>query len=85
MQIDVIFITPNNSSGIYQDLADEYDAKEPPTWSLLLSQSCRSKGYSVSIIDANAENLTDSETKYRILDLNTKILCFVVYGQNVNA
>ena len=85
MQIDVIFITPNNSSGIYQDLANEYAAKEPPTWSLLLAQSCRSKGYSVAIIDANAENLTDSETRSRILELNPKILCFVVYGQNVNA
>jgi hypothetical protein len=40
--IDVLFIIPGNANGIYQNLADNYAAIEPPTWALLLAQSCRS-------------------------------------------
>ena len=38
--IDVLFITPNNSNGIYQELSNKYSAIETPTWSLLLAQIC---------------------------------------------
>ena len=60
--IDVLFITPNNKKKIYQGLSDDYSAIEPPTWSLLLAQSCRSIGYNVSILDTTAENLNNSES-----------------------
>ena len=83
--MDVVFITPANSKKIYQELANEYTAIEPPTWSLLLAESCRSKGYKVSIIDCNAENLNLEETFNRVTKLKPKLICFVVYGQNVNA
>lgn len=83
--IDVLFISPGNSKGIYQDLADKYAAIEPPTWSLLLAESCRSIGHKVGICDANAEQLTGSDVLERIKQLNPRLICFVVYGQNVNA
>ena len=83
--MDVVFITPANSKKIYQELANEYTAIEPPTWSLLLAESCRSKGYKVSILDCNAENLNLEETFNRVTKLKPKLICFVVYGQNVNA
>ena len=83
--IDVLFITPNNPKTIYQDLSVNYSAIEPPTWSLLLSQSCRSKGYKVSLLDCLAENLNFEQSLEKIKKFNPKLLCFVVYGQNVNA
>ena len=83
--IDVLFITPNSPKTIYQDLSVNYSAIEPPTWSLLLSQSCRSKGYKVSILDCLAENLNFEQSLEKIKKFNPKLLCFVVYGQNVNA
>ena len=83
--IDVLFITPNNPKTVYQDLSVNYSAIEPPTWSLLLSQSCRSKGYKVSILDCLAENLNFEQSLEKIKKFNPKLLCFVVYGQNVNA
>ena len=83
--IDVLFISPGNSTGIYQDLSETYSAIEPPTWALLLSQSCRSVGFNVSIIDINAERLNKDVVIDRILKLNPRLICFVVYGQNVNA
>ena len=83
--IDVLFIAPGNASGIYQNLADNYAAIEPPTWALLLAESCRSIGYKVSLIDINAEQLGNSEVVDRIKALNPRLICFVVYGQNVNS
>ena len=85
MSIDILFITPNSSKKVYQDLSKDYSAIEPPTWSLLLAQSCRSKGFKVDILDANAERLSDEESFKKVKEINPRIICFVVYGQNVNA
>ena len=83
--IDVLFISPGNANGIYQNLANSYAAIEPPTWALLLAESCRSIGYKVSIIDINAEQLDKDIVINRIKFLNPRLICFIVYGQNVNA
>jgi radical SAM superfamily enzyme YgiQ (UPF0313 family) len=83
--IDVLFITPGNPTGVYQELSKNYSAIEPPTWALLLTEACRSKGYKVALIDANAEKLNGNEVSKRVRKLNPRLICFVVYGQNVNA
>ena len=82
---DVVFLNPSNLIGVYQNLASDYAAIEPPTWALLLAQSVRAKGFKTAIIDAPAELLTDDEVLARIEALKPRLLCFVVYGQNVNA
>lgn len=83
--LDVLFVRPNNSGKIYQGLSNKYSAIETPTWCLLLAESCRSVGYNVAIMDTTAENLSDQESVERIASLNPRLVCFVVYGQNVNA
>ena len=83
--IDVLFISPSNSQVVYQELAINYSAVEPPTWALLLAQAARSKGYEVGILDTCAENLSNEESLSRINQFNPKFICFVVYGQNVNS
>ena len=84
-KLDVLFIAPNNSQGIYQDLAKDYAGIEPPTWACLLAESCRSIGLKVDILDTMAENLSSDQVLDRIKEINTRFICFVVYGQNVNA
>lgn len=83
--MDVLFVNPDSSKQAYQDLAKNYSAIEPPTWSLLLAESCRSKGYSVGILDCDAERLTIPKALTRIDDCKPKLICFVVYGQNPNS
>ena len=83
--IDCLFVNPSNQSEIYQGLSTKYSAIEPPTWILLLAQSLRSQGYVVQILDTNAENLSDEESLERINSLKPRLICFVVYGQNVNS
>lgn len=83
--IDILFITPNSAKKVYQELSNNLSAIETPTWSLLLAESCRSKGGKVAILDCLAENLTLEQSYERIIKLDPKLICFVVYGQNVNA
>jgi anaerobic magnesium-protoporphyrin IX monomethyl ester cyclase len=83
--IDVLFVNPNSSRSSYQGLADKYAAIEPPTWSLLLAEACRSAGFSVAILDCDAERLSPRETAFRISDANAMLCCWTVYGQNPNS
>ena len=83
--MDVLFINPDSSAKAYQDLAEVFSAIEPPTWSLLLAESCRTKGFSVGILDCDAEKLTLEQSVQRIEDLKPRLLLFVVYGQNPNS
>ena len=71
--IDVLFVIPNSSKKLYQDLANTYSAIEPPTWALLLAESVRSKGYKPAILDVNAEQLSHEEAAQRIEELNPKL------------
>ena len=83
--IDVCFLIASSTKKSYQKLSETYAAIEPPTWALLLAQSCRSIGFKVSIVDANVENLSNDQVLKRINKLDPHIVCLVVYGQNVNA
>ena len=83
--VDVLFVNPTNSEGVYQGLSKKLSAIETPTWSLLLAESCRSLNYSVDILDTNAERLDDQSSYNRIEKINPRLVCFVVYGQNVNS
>lgn len=85
MKLDVLFIEPNASKEAYQELSVDYSAIETPTWSLLLAQSCRSVGYEVGILDANAERLTDEQVAKRVEELQPRLVVFVMYGQNPNS
>jgi anaerobic magnesium-protoporphyrin IX monomethyl ester cyclase len=85
MSVDLLIINPGNSEEVYQSLSQKYSGIEPPTWALLLAESVRSQGHSVAILDINAERLSMQESVERINQYQAKLICFVVYGQNVNA
>jgi len=84
-RLDVLFVEPDSSAKAYQDLSKTYSAIETPTWSLLLAQSCRAKGFGAAILDCNAEHLADDQAIQRIRDANPRLVCFVLYGQNPNS
>jgi radical SAM superfamily enzyme YgiQ (UPF0313 family) len=85
MPLDVLFVNPNSSKKVYQDLSKDFAAIEVPVWSLLLAQSCRAKGFGVAILDCDAERLSDEAAVERIQEHKPRLVCFVVYGQNPNS
>lgn len=84
-KLDVLFINPDSSAKAYQGLAAVYSAIEPPTWSLLLAESCRSKGFGVGILDCDAERLSLQQSVRRVNEADPRLVVFVVYGQNPNS
>lgn len=84
-RLDVLFVQPDSSAQAYQGLAVTYSAIEPPTWALLLAQSCRAKGFGCAILDCDAERLTLEQSVARVRDLQPRLVVFVVYGQNPNS
>ena len=83
--LDVLFVNPDSSAQAYQGLAATYSAIEPPTWALLLAQSCRAKGFGAAIMDCDAEKLSLEAAVARVRELNPRLVVFVVYGQNPNS
>jgi len=83
--MDCLFINPDSSLRAYQALAQTYTAIEPPTWALLLAESCRAKGFEVGILDCDAERLNLTESVARIDALKPRLVVMVVYGQNPNS
>lgn len=77
--IDFLFINTNASKKIYQDLSKEYSAIETCHWAGMLASHCRMKGYSVDILDCEAENLTTEESAKRIKEYKATLNVFVVY------
>lgn len=83
--IDILFIHPNASKKIYQDLAKDFSAIEPPIWAGMLAQHCRFKGFSVEILDCEAFGHDDEMSVEVIKSYNPRFACFVVYGQQPSA
>lgn len=83
--LDVLFVNADSSAQAYQELSRDFSAIEPPTWALLLAQSCRSRGFGVAILDCGAERLSDAVAVSRIGEYQARLVCFVVYGQNPNS
>ena len=84
-KLDVLFVNSDSSAEAYQGLAKTYAAIEPPTWALLLAQSCRVKDFGVAILDCDAERLSLQNAVDRIKSTNPRLVVFVVYGQNPNS
>jgi len=84
-QMDVLFVHANGSKKIYQDLANHFSAIEPPIWAGMLANHCRSKGFSVNILDCEALHLDLQESTQQIIGNNARLVCFVVYGQQPSA
>lgn len=83
--MDCLFVNPDSSLKAYQGLSGKFSAIEPPTWALLLAESCRSKGFDVGILDCCAEGLSLAASVERVNHLSPRVVLFVVYGQNPNA
>ena len=85
-KLDLLLINPGDRVEIYQILGSSgLSAAEPPIWTGLLASYMLVKGYSVEIIDANAECLIPGQVAQRVQDANPLLTAVVVYGHNPSA
>jgi anaerobic magnesium-protoporphyrin IX monomethyl ester cyclase len=83
--LDILFIHPNASKKVYQDLHKQDAAIEPPIWAGLLANSVRSIGKGAAILDAEADQLLDNQIAIKVQEAKPRIVCLVVYGQQPSA
>ena len=79
--MDVLLVTPPSRLEVYQKLAGEFAAIEPPVWSSLIAKYLINKNINPGILDAEAEFLTHEETAEKIANINPKLVVFMIYGQ----
>ncbi|MBM4049093.1 MAG: radical SAM protein, partial [Planctomycetes bacterium] len=84
-RVDLLLISPGSRTRAYQSLAATLAAIEPPVWAGLMATFIRRRGFSVRVLDANAEDLTPDETAERIAEMSPLLTAVVVYGHNPSA
>jgi radical SAM superfamily enzyme YgiQ (UPF0313 family) len=84
-RLDLLLVNPGSRTQIYQSLGSTLAAIEPPVWAGLMATWARNAGFSVQILDANAENLTPEETAARVAEANPVLTAVVAYGHNPSA
>jgi anaerobic magnesium-protoporphyrin IX monomethyl ester cyclase len=84
-KLDILFVHPNASRKIYQDLSKDHSAIEPPIWAAMLANHCRSRNISADIVDCECERYSLEESVSAIISANPRVACFVVYGQQPSA
>ena len=82
---DIVFINPGDRKQVYQDLAADFSAIEPPFWIAAMASYLRKDGFAVHIIDAGAENITPEETAKRVREINPLLAAIIVYGSQPSA
>ena len=84
-KLDALFVHPNSAKKVYQELAEEHSGIEPPIWAAMLANHCRTRNFGVNILDTEAERLLPAEAARIIVDINPRVVCIVVYGQQPSA
>lgn len=84
-KLDIVLINPGDRKQVYQDLGKDIAAIEPPFWIAVIAAYLRNNGFSVAVIDSNAENITLDETSQRVNDINPLLAAVIVYGSNPSA
>ena len=83
--MDLLLINPGDREVIYQDLGAELSAVEPPVWCRLIGGYVLDHGYSVQILDSEAENL-DAETVARVVAaIRPRLVAVIVFGHQPSA
>jgi anaerobic magnesium-protoporphyrin IX monomethyl ester cyclase len=83
--VDLLLVNPGGRERIYQSLSRQLSAIENPIWAGLLATFVRRRGFSVAILDANAEDLTPTEVAARVAEIAPVLTAVVVYGHNPSA
>ncbi len=84
-QLDILFINTTAAKKNYQDLSKDFSAIEPPIWAGMLASHCLKHGFGAEILDCEALCLDDSQAAQKVKEINPRVACFVVYGQQPSA
>lgn len=82
---NLVIINPAAAHGIYGPLGDELVAVEPPLWCRLIAGYVADNGFSVEIIDAEAERMSADTVASLVAGVRPKLICVAAYGHQPSA
>jgi anaerobic magnesium-protoporphyrin IX monomethyl ester cyclase len=83
--LDLLLVNPGGRERIYQSLGGELTAIEPPLWARLIAGYVADRGFSVGILDSEAEGLGPDSVARRIKEISPRLVGMVVYGHQPSA
>ena len=84
-RLDVLLVNPSSQKQMYGKLGVSLAACEPPIWTALLAAHLRQQGYSVAIMDAEAESWSTEHTADKIVEYNPLLVGISAIGANPSA
>lgn len=84
-RLDLMLVNPGAMAQVYGSLGSTLAAIEPPVWCASLAAFIRERGYSVKILDAEAENLSPDDAAALVAQSNPRLAAVVVLGSNPSA
>ena len=83
--LDLLIIKPGDKKKVYGQLGYSLSAIEPPLWAALIAAYVRQQGYSVRIIDVEAEDLSPQDAANKTAKYDPVVASFMVTGSNLSA
>jgi len=83
--LDLLLVNPGARAQVYGKLGSSLSGIEPPLWAALIAAFVRQQGYSVKIVDAEAENWSPEDTAEKITEYNPLLASVIVLGSNPSA
>lgn len=83
--MDLLLINPGGRERIYQQLGTDLTAVEPPLWCRLIAGYIIDRGFSVRIIDSEAEQKGPETLAREIEELKPRLVGMVVFGHQPSA
>src|SRR5712691_6452209 len=83
--VDLLLIHPGAGHSAYGDLSEDLVAVEPPLWARLIAGYIQDRGYSVRIIDAEADRKPPTEIALDAFAMRPRLVCIVAYGHQPSA
>ena len=84
-ELDLLLVNPGGRGQVYGELSFSLSGIEPPLWCGLIAGFIREHGYSVKIIDAEAENRVPEYAAEKIAEYNPLLAGIIVLGANPSA
>ena len=82
---ELLLVNPGGRGQVYGELSSSLSGIEPPLWCVLLAGFIREHGYTVKIIDAEAENWSPEYVAEKIAEYNPLLAGIIVLGANPSA
>lgn len=83
-KIDLLLINAPSRMAVYGPLT-AFAAIEPPVWALLIAQRAKRDGFSVVVLDAEAEGLDAEQAAASAVSIDARLTVFCIYGQQPSA